>query len=59
MGATSHPLDTSISQDGRYLYNLTDGLHRITGFAMNDDGSLANVGFVAGLPVGAAGIAAS
>jgi len=59
MGATSHPLDTSISKDGRYLYNLTDGLHRITGFAMNDDGSLANVGFVAGLPVGAAGIAAS
>ena len=49
----------SISKDGRYLYNLTDGLHRITGFGMNDDGSLANAGFVAGLPVGAAGIAAS
>jgi 6-phosphogluconolactonase (cycloisomerase 2 family) len=59
MGATSHPLDMSISKDGRYLYNLTDGLHRITGFATNDDGSLTNVGFVAGLPVGAAGIAAS
>src|SRR4029079_3287133 len=59
MGATSHPLDMSISKDGRYLYTLTDGLHRISGFAMNDDGSLTSAGFVTGLPVGAAGIAAS
>ena len=45
IGATSHPLDTSISKDGRYLYNLTDGFHMITGFAIGDDGSLTNAGF--------------
>jgi 6-phosphogluconolactonase (cycloisomerase 2 family) len=59
IGAGSHPIDLSISRDGRYLYNLTDGLHQITGFATNDDGTLTNAGSVAGLPVGAAGIAAS
>ena len=25
LGATSHPLDTSISNDGKFLYNLTTG----------------------------------
>ena len=58
MGAGSHPLDEAVTKDG-YLYNLTDGLHRISGFAINGDGSLTNAGFVSGLPVGAAGIAAS
>ena len=47
-----------MTKDG-YLYNLTDGIHRITGFSIGKDGSLANAGFIAGLPVGAAGIAAS
>jgi 6-phosphogluconolactonase len=58
LGATSHPLDEAVTKDG-FLYNLTDGLHRISGFAIGGDGSLASAGFVAGLPVGAAGIAAS
>jgi 6-phosphogluconolactonase len=59
LGAGSHPLDEAISGDGLYLYNLTDGFHRISGFAVGKDGSLTSAGFVAGLPVGAAGIAAS
>jgi 6-phosphogluconolactonase len=59
LGATSHPLDESVTGDGRYLYNLTDGLHRITGFAIGNDGNLTNAGSIGDLPVGAAGIAAS
>ena len=59
LGAGSHPLDEAITKDGRYLYNLTDGFHMITGFSIGNDGSLTNAGAIAGLPVGAAGIAAS
>jgi 6-phosphogluconolactonase len=58
-GAGSHPLDEAITKDGRFLYNLTDGLHQISGFRIGDDGSLTPAGTLPGLPVGAAGIAAS
>jgi 6-phosphogluconolactonase (cycloisomerase 2 family) len=58
-GAGSHPLDLGVSPDGGFLYNLTDGLHRISGFAIGADGSLTSVGSLAGLPVGAEGIAVS
>jgi 6-phosphogluconolactonase (cycloisomerase 2 family) len=50
---------SSSIETGRYLYNLTDGLHRISGFAIGKDGSLTSAGFIGSLPVGAAGIAAS
>jgi 6-phosphogluconolactonase len=59
IGAGSHPLDETISRDGRFLYNLTDGLHRISGFRIGEDGSLSPVASIGGLPVGAAGIVAS
>lgn len=59
IGAGTHPLDTTITNDGRYLYNLTDGTHRITAFSTAKDGSLTAAGMTLGLPVGAAGIAAS
>jgi 6-phosphogluconolactonase (cycloisomerase 2 family) len=59
LGAGSHPLDETVSTNGEFLYNLTDGLNRITGFRINGDGSLTQVDQIAGLPVGAAGIAAS
>lgn len=55
LGATSHPLDEAITRDGRYLYNLTDGLHRISGFSIGKDGGLTGASFVAGLPAGAGG----
>ena len=58
LGATSHPLDEAVTATA-YLYNLTDGLHRISGFSIGKDGGLTNAGFVAGLPAGASGIAAS
>ena len=58
-GTGSHPLDETVSTNGELLYNLTDGLHRITGFRINANGSLTQVDQIAGLPVGAAGIAAS
>jgi DNA-binding beta-propeller fold protein YncE len=59
LGAGSHPLDEAVSSNGQFLYNLTDGLHRITGFGIAADGTLSQVDQIAGLPVGAAGIAAS
>lgn len=58
LGAGSHPLDEAVSNDGRFLYNLTDGRHEITGFRVGEDGSLTQVGSIGGLPAGAAGIAA-
>jgi len=58
-GAGSHPLDLGVSPDGQFLYNLTDGLHRISGFRIAADGTLTSVGTLAGLPVGAEGIAVS
>ena len=59
LGAASHPLDEAISGDGRFLYNLTDGLHEISAFRIADDGSLVPLGTIGGLPAGAEGIAAS
>jgi 6-phosphogluconolactonase len=59
LGATSHPLDEAVSKDGRYLYNLTDGTHSISGLSIGNDGGLTDAGTTGGLPVGAAGIAAS
>jgi 6-phosphogluconolactonase len=59
LGAGSHPLDEAVSRKGRFLYNLTDGRHAITAFRIGDDGGLAEVDSVGGLPAGAAGIVAS
>jgi 6-phosphogluconolactonase (cycloisomerase 2 family) len=56
LGATSHPLDEAVSNDGRFLYNLTDGLHTISAFRIAADGSLTFVGN-APVPVGAVGLA--
>jgi 6-phosphogluconolactonase len=58
LGPGSHPLDEAVSNDGRFLYNLTDGRQAVTGFRIAEDGSLASVGSIGGLPSGAAGIAA-
>jgi 6-phosphogluconolactonase (cycloisomerase 2 family) len=58
LGATSHPLDLAISSDGRFLYNLTDGLHRISVWQIGADGTLSPVEQVGDLPAGAEGIAA-
>ncbi len=57
LGAGSHPLDEALSNNGRYLFNLTDGLHAVSVFAIAADGSLAFSGSVP-VPAGAAGLAA-
>lgn len=57
IGAGSHPLDEAISGDGRYLYDLADGAHRISAFRIAADGSLSPAGEIA-VPVGVDGIAA-
>jgi 6-phosphogluconolactonase len=58
LGVGSHPLDEAISNNGRYLYNLTDGLHTISALRIGEDGSLSLVGSIP-VPAGAAGLAAS
>jgi 6-phosphogluconolactonase len=57
LGATSHPLDEALSNDGRFLYNLTDGAHLISAFRVAADGSLTFVGSTP-VPAGAAGLTA-
>ena len=57
LGAGSHPLDEAVSVNGQYLYNLTDGAHRISAFRIAEDGSLSPAGTIA-VPAGAAGLAA-
>jgi 6-phosphogluconolactonase len=59
LGTGSHPLDEAVTTDGRYLYNLTDGQHVITGLRIGADGSLTTVSATENLPVGTIGIAAS
>jgi 6-phosphogluconolactonase len=57
LGAGSHPLDEAVSNNGQYLYNLTDGFHTISTFAIAEDGGLTPTGSVP-VPAGAAGLAA-
>jgi 6-phosphogluconolactonase len=59
LGAGSHPLDEAVSNNGHFLYNLTDGQHRITALRIAEDGSLTIVGSIGGLPAGAIGLAAN
>ena len=57
LGATSHPLDEAFSNNGQFLYNLTDGSHVISAFRVGADGSLTFAGSTP-VPVGATGLAA-
>lgn len=59
LGTGSHPLDEAVTTDGRYLYNLTDGQHAITGLRIGHDGSLTTVSATGNLPAGMIGIAAT
>jgi 6-phosphogluconolactonase len=49
--------DLALSANSRYLYGRL-GNGSVAGFALNQDGSLSSIGVTAGLPAGAAGIAA-
>jgi 6-phosphogluconolactonase (cycloisomerase 2 family) len=51
--------DEAITGDGRFLYALDADAHRIYGWSVGEDGSLAPVGDADGLPETVAGLAAS
>jgi 6-phosphogluconolactonase len=59
LGAGSHPLDESVSKDGRFLHVLVDGTHSVGTFRIGQDGGLAFVGTAGTLPTGAVGLAAA
>jgi 6-phosphogluconolactonase (cycloisomerase 2 family) len=59
LGTGSHPLDESVSADGRFLYVLVDGRHTVAAFQIAADGTLTRVGEAGALPAGAIGLAAS
>ena len=52
------PLDMALSRNGRFLYARNAGNSAVTGFRVEANGSLTPVTRAAGLPAGAAGIAA-
>jgi 6-phosphogluconolactonase len=58
LGTGSHPLDESVSTNGRFLYVLVDGFHQVGAFRIDHDGSLTYLGAVGGLPAGTVGLAA-
>jgi 6-phosphogluconolactonase (cycloisomerase 2 family) len=51
-----HPLDLTVSGDGRFLYALTTG--GITGYRVAPDGSLTDITSIDGVPAGNAGLVA-
>lgn len=62
-GINSNPTDLAMSGDGKYIYDLLRGTGGVNGWAIQDDGSLADLGTFGvggGLPVnnGASGLAA-
>jgi 6-phosphogluconolactonase (cycloisomerase 2 family) len=58
LGVGSHPLDEAISQDGRFLFILTDGRNGVTSARLNANGTLTVVGLFGSLPAGSVGLAA-
>ena len=58
IGAGTHPSDMAVSRGSEYLYSLNTGNGTITGFHINQNGSLNLVGSTSGIPLSAEGIAA-
>lgn len=52
------PIDAAFSRSSSYLYTLNAGDDSISLLEVGNDGSLANIGTVSGLPDGAVGLAA-
>jgi 6-phosphogluconolactonase len=55
-GAT--PIDDALSRDGRFLYTLNFSDGTISEFRVRNDGSLASLGSVSGIPAAAGGLVA-
>jgi 6-phosphogluconolactonase (cycloisomerase 2 family) len=58
VSAGTHIVDEAVSQNGRFLYVLTDQLGQIYSFRIEADGSLTSLGAVDGLPAGSGGLIA-
>jgi 6-phosphogluconolactonase len=56
-GAGSHPVDMTLSRDGRYFYSLANGNGTIGAFRTKPDGSLEPLSVVSAIPTSAAGLA--
>jgi len=56
--AGSGPLDLSLTDNGKFLYTLNSANGTISGYALNADGSLTELGIFNGLPVGSNGLVA-
>ncbi|WP_313899684.1 beta-propeller fold lactonase family protein [Tunturiibacter gelidoferens] len=56
----SHNVDIAVSVNGKYLYTINSQSGNVSTFAINEDGSLTNLGQAGNLPksVGFNGIAA-
>jgi 6-phosphogluconolactonase (cycloisomerase 2 family) len=57
-GTGSHPLDESITPDGRFLYVLADGFGQVEAWRIAADGSLHHLGNAGSLPAGTVGLEA-
>ncbi|MET3106975.1 6-phosphogluconolactonase [Oxalobacteraceae bacterium GrIS 2.11] len=58
IGAGTHPIDLAQSRGSEYLYSLNNGNSTISGFRINQNGSLGVVGSTSGVPLTAQGLAA-
>lgn len=56
-GASSHPVDMTLSRDGRFFYSLANGNGTLGAFRTKPDGSLEPLSVVSGIPTSAAGLA--
>ncbi len=52
------PIDAALSNNSKFLYVLNGGGHNISAFEVANNGGLSNLQTVAGLPIGANGLAA-
>jgi 6-phosphogluconolactonase len=57
-GTGSTPIDVALDANSRHMYVLLAGSHALAAFGVGRDGALVDLGQLAGLPAGAAGLAA-
>jgi 6-phosphogluconolactonase (cycloisomerase 2 family) len=57
IGAGSHPVDMTVSQDGRFLFALANGNGTLNVFQISCDGALVYLDSLGGVATSAAGLA--
>jgi 6-phosphogluconolactonase len=58
LGAGSHPVDIAVTRNGNLLFSLANGNGTLNAFHISSSGSLQSMGYIAGIPLSAAGLAA-